>query len=153
MQKKDKETLAQYVTRIVKEKDLTHQEVRRLARGKITDGYVRGIMTGKARNPSVDKLKALGLGLGVSEDEIFRVARGLSTETGSKAQDQESRYRAIVNLMQASLKNSTIAELLLEASKLPIEKQEEALTMLRFVNNRKSEQSQSRKNALHQSRG
>lgn len=75
MAKTDKETLAQYVTRIIEEKELTHQEVRRLARGKITDGYVRGIMTGKATNVSVDKLKALACGLGVSEDEIFRVAR------------------------------------------------------------------------------
>jgi transcriptional regulator with XRE-family HTH domain len=147
MPKADKETLAQYVTRIIKEKELTHQEVRQLARGKITDGYVRGIMTGKARNPSVDKLKALARGLGVPEDEVFRVARGLLADAESKSQEQESNYRLIVNLMSASLKNKTLSELLLEASRLPLESQEEAVTLLKFLNARKSGASQSRRKA------
>lgn len=147
MPKKEKETLAQYVTRIIKEKDLTHQEVRRLARGKITDGYVRGLMTGKARNPSVDKLKALAVGLGVSEDEIFRVARGLPFDADGKSQEQESNYRLIVNLMAASLKNKPLTELLLEVASLPIESHEEAVRLLRFLNARKSGASQSRKKA------
>ncbi len=147
MPKAKKETLAQYVARVIKEKDLTHQEVRKLARGKITDGYVRGIMTGKARNPSVDKLKALARGLGVSEDEIFRVARGLPQDADSKSQEQESNYRLIVNLMSASLKNKTLSELLLEASRLPLESQEEAVTLLKFLNARKSRASQSRRRA------
>lgn len=147
MPKADKETLAQYVTRIVKEKELTHQEVRRMARGKITDGYVRGIMTGKARNLSVDKLKALALGLGVSEDEIFRIARGLPADSDGKSQEHESNYRLIVNLMSASLKNKTLAELLLEVSRLSLESQDEAVRLLKFVNTRKSGASQSRKKA------
>ena len=147
MPKKDLETLAQFVTRIIKEKELTHQEVRKLASGKITDGYVRGLMTGKARNPSVDKLKALARGLGVSEDEIFRVARGLPPNAGSKSQEQESNYRLIVNLMSASLKNKTLAELLFEVARLPLESQEEAVRLLTFLNTRKSGSSQSRKKA------
>lgn len=147
MPKADKESLAQYVTRIIKEKELTHQEVRKLARGKITDGYVRGIMTGKARNLSVDKLKALALGLGVSEDEIFRVARGLPPDADSESQDHAANYRLIVSLMLASLKNKTLSELLLEASRLPLESQEEAVRLLKFLNARKSGASQSRKKA------
>lgn len=147
MAKKDQETLAQYVTRVIKEKDLTHQEVRKLARGKITDGYVRGIMTGKARNPSVDKLKALALGLGVSEDEIFKVARGLPLESDGKSQEQESNYRLIVNLMSASLKNKTLADLLEEVARLPIESHDEAVRLLMFLNSRKSNASQSRRKA------
>ena len=147
MAKTDKETLAQYVTRTIKEKELTHQEVRKLARGKITDGYVRGIMTGKATNVSVDKLKALACGLGVSEDEIFRVARGLPSGNDSTAQEHESNYRLIVNLMSASLKNKALAELLIEASKLPLESQEETVRLLKFLNARRSGASQSRKKA------
>ena len=147
MAKTDKETLAQYVTRTIKEKELTHQEVRKLARGKITDGYVRGIMTGKATNVSVDKLKALACGLGVSEDEIFRVARGLPSGNDSTAQEHESNYRLIVNLMSASLKNKALAGLLMEASKLPLESQEEAVRLLKFLNARRSGASQSRKKA------
>ena len=147
MPKAEKETLAQYVARVIKEKELTHQEVRKLARDKITDGYVRGIMTGKATNVSVDKLKALARGLGVSEDEIFRVARGLPPDADGKSQEHESNYRLIVNLMSASLKNKTLAELLLEVSRLPLESQEEAVRLLKFLNTRKSGASQSRKKA------
>jgi transcriptional regulator with XRE-family HTH domain len=147
MPKANQETLAQYVTRIIKEKRFTHKEVRQLAGGKITDGYVRGIMTGKARNPSVDKLKALARGLGVSEDEVFSVARGLPPDADSKSHEQESNYRLIVNLMSASLKNRTLAELLLEASRLPLESQEEAVTLLKFLNARKSGASRARRKA------
>jgi hypothetical protein len=49
--------------------------------------------------------------------------------------------------MSASLKNKTLAELLLEVSRLPLESQEEAVRLLKFLNTRKSGASQSRKKA------
>ena len=139
------ETLAQYVARIISEKNLKHHEVKEISGGEITDGYVRGIMTGKARNPSVDKLKALALGLGVSEDEIFRVARGLPYE--GEHHEQQSNYRVIVNLMSASLKNRTLTELLEEAARLTPESQEEAVRLLRGLNSRKRHSTRSRRKA------
>jgi transcriptional regulator with XRE-family HTH domain len=128
------ETLAEYVTRIINEKGLKHQEVRKLSGGKITDGYVRGIMTGRADNLSVAKLKALARGLGVPEDDIFKVARGLPLDASRKYLEQQPRYATIVNLMSASLKNRTLAELLSEVARLPLESQEEALSSLRYLN-------------------
>lgn len=139
------ETLAQYVARVISEKNLRHHEVKEISGGEITDGYVRGIMTGKARNPSVDKLKALALGLGVSEDEIFRVARGLPSE--GEHHEKQSNYRIIVNLMSASLKNRTLTELLEEAARLTPESQEEAVRLLRGLNSRKGHSTRSRKKA------
>ena len=143
MSRPKQETLAEYVARIIGEKRLKHHEVKEISGGEITDGYVRGIMTGKARNPSVDKLKALALGLGVSEDEIFRVARGLPYE--SEHREQQSNYRVIVNLMSASLKNRTLTELLEEAARLPLESQEEAVKLLRNLNSRKGQASRGKK--------
>ncbi|SRR6266852_1830558 len=129
------ETLAEYVTRIINEKGLKHQEVRKLSGGKITDGYVRAIMTGTADNLSVAKLKALARGLGVPEDDIFKVARGLPLDADRKNEEkQQPRYSTIVNLMSASLKNRTLAELLSEVASLPLESQEEALSSLRYLN-------------------
>lgn len=128
------ETLAEYVTRIINEKGLKHQEVRKLSGGKITDGYVRAIMTGTADNLSVAKLKALARGLGVPEDDVFRVARGLPLDADRKAQEQHPGYHTIVNLMAASLKNRTLAELLSEVARLPLESQEEALSTFRYLN-------------------
>ena len=143
MPRPDRETLAQYVARIIREKGLKHHEVRLLSGGGITDGYVRGIMTEKAKNPSVDKLKALARGLGVSEDEIFRVARGLPLQSEGKLSEQQPNYRVIVNLMSASLKNRSLAELLVEVARLPFESQEEAVKALRYLNARKHRLSRS----------
>ncbi|HEY3136597.1 MAG TPA: hypothetical protein VGL29_11275 [Blastocatellia bacterium] len=140
------ETLAGYVTRIINEKGLKHQEVRKLSGGKITDGYVRAIMTGTADNLSVAKLKALARGLGVPEDDIFKVARGLSLDADRKNEEQQQpRYSTIVNLMSASLKNRTLAELLSEVERLPLESQEEALRMMRYLNSREQRASRSRR--------
>ena len=143
-----KETLGQYVARVVKERGLKHHEVREMSGGKITDGYVRGIMTGKAKNPSVEKLKALARGLGVSEDEIFRVARGVTSEGEAKTKDYQPNYQVIVNLISASLKNRTLAELLSEVSKLTFDSQEEALRVLSYMNGRKQRSSRSKKKGL-----
>jgi transcriptional regulator with XRE-family HTH domain len=137
MSETDIETLAQYVARIIKEKNLKHHEVKELSGGRITDGYVRGIMTGKASNPSVDKLKALSLGLGVSEDEIFRVARGLPVESDDKRKVNETNYQVVLDIIVASRKNRTLAELLCEASRLSPESLEEAVSLLKFLNTRK----------------
>ena len=142
-----RETLAEYVCRVFKKRGLKHHEVREMSGGKITDGYVRGIMTGKAKNPSVDKLKALARGLGVSEDEIFRVARGVTTEGEAKTRDSQLNYQLVVNLMSNSLKNRTLAELLSEVARLSFDSQEEALKVLSYLNERKLRSSRSKKKA------
>jgi transcriptional regulator with XRE-family HTH domain len=71
------ETLAQYVKRILDEKQLTMTDVEERSEKGIADAYVANIMRGLATNPSVDKLKALAVGLGEPEDDVFKVARGL----------------------------------------------------------------------------
>ena len=72
--------LGEYVKRVMKLKGLTQKDVQRVSGGKITDGYVASISIGRARNPSVDKLKALADGLGVDMDELFHVACGLPVD-------------------------------------------------------------------------
>jgi transcriptional regulator with XRE-family HTH domain len=71
------ETLSQYVKRILIEKQFTHKSVEERSEKGITDAYVGSIVNGSAKNPSVDKLKALAVGLDEPEDEVFKVARGL----------------------------------------------------------------------------
>lgn len=72
-----KETLMDYVRRVMDEKGLKPGDVQRNSRGKISDSYVNTILT-EPKNLSVEKLKALALGLGVPEDDVFDVARGYS---------------------------------------------------------------------------
>jgi transcriptional regulator with XRE-family HTH domain len=72
-----KHDLGEYVKRVMKLKGLTQKDVQRMSGGRITDGYVASITTGRAKNLSVDKLRALADGLGVDTDELFHVACGL----------------------------------------------------------------------------
>ncbi len=71
------ETLAEYIKRILGEKQLTLREVQKRSGHRIADAYVAHIVQGRASNLSVDKLKALAVGLGEPEEAIFKVARGL----------------------------------------------------------------------------
>lgn len=136
MPEKKPETLAQYVTRIIKEKRLKHHEVSQLSGGEITDGYIRGIMTGKANNPSVKKLQALARGLMVDEDEIFRVARGMTLHGKGTSQPDETIYHSIAAVMLAAMKDPTVMELLSELLTLPRESHEDAARVLTGLNAR-----------------
>lgn len=71
-----RETLAQYVKRVMKEKGLNPPAVEKLSGKKITDAYVVSIVSGKQKNPSVSKLVALAEGLGVDDVELFKIAKG-----------------------------------------------------------------------------
>jgi transcriptional regulator with XRE-family HTH domain len=71
------ESLSAYVRRIMAKKNLTFADIELRSRKLITGGYVRDIVSEKTTNPTVDKLKALARGLGVGDDEIFDVARGV----------------------------------------------------------------------------
>lgn len=79
------ETLSQYVKRILKEKQMTMKNVQERSEGGIADAYVGSIVSGVAKNPSVDKLKALAQGLGEPEDDVFKVARGLPLDHEEEA--------------------------------------------------------------------
>src|SRR6266852_6206395 len=75
-----KHELGEYVKRVMKLKGLTQKDVQRMSGGRITDGYVASITTGRARNLSVDKIAALADGLGVDTDELFHIACGTAED-------------------------------------------------------------------------
>src|ERR1041384_6457543 len=79
------EALSQYVRRILKEKQMTMKNVQERSEGGIADAYVGSIVNGVARNLSVDKLKALAIGLGEPEDDVFKAARGLPLDYEEEA--------------------------------------------------------------------
>lgn len=76
------ENLADYVRRARTAKGLSTTDVESASRiggaKGISDAYVTRIENGYVTNVSPDKLHALAKGLGVSEDELFAVARGRS---------------------------------------------------------------------------
>jgi transcriptional regulator with XRE-family HTH domain len=72
--------LRDYVREVASQKNLSDREIEKRSRKGITASYIGDIKNGQVDNPSVKKLQALARGLGVSEDEIFRVARGVPIE-------------------------------------------------------------------------
>ena len=90
MRRLGKEELADYVSRVIKQKQLKLRDVERRAGGEITNGYVSGIINNRIKNISLEKLKALARGLEVDVYELFKAAmdepRQLADEVSSYAQ-------------------------------------------------------------------
>ena len=109
------ETLSEYVKRVMTEKRLTLREVARLSGSRITQGYVGGIVQGLHTNPSVEKLKALAAGLGVDENEAFRVARGLEAKLPSSleemSRDREANL-AFLDMMKSTVDDPVLMKIL-----------------------------------------
>ena len=76
MRRVGKEKLADYVRRVMKQKQLKLRDVERRSGGDITNGYISGIITGRINNLSLEKLKALAKGLDVDVHELFSAAMG-----------------------------------------------------------------------------
>jgi transcriptional regulator with XRE-family HTH domain len=101
MAKKQKEDLADFVRRILKDKNLTTRDVEERARRKgksINNGYVSRIVSRTATNLTVDRLKALALGLGVRQKDIFD--RVLDEPLESEAEYQGSDFALLFSKYQ-----------------------------------------------------
>lgn len=106
------ETLSQYVRRILAEKQLTHKSVEERSEKGITDAYIGSIVKGKARNLSVDRLKALAVGLDEPEDDIFNVARGLPLDYKSEGRRDPWPSAALANAIQRIVSNPELTKIL-----------------------------------------
>jgi transcriptional regulator with XRE-family HTH domain len=74
------ESLRDYVRRIISEKGLNYREVSRRTGGAISHATVGDIVNGVSKDVRTATLRSLAKGLGVSEDEVFAVARGKEAE-------------------------------------------------------------------------
>jgi transcriptional regulator with XRE-family HTH domain len=138
MAKKETGDLARYIARVLKEKGLSLHDVQVMSGWKITDAYVSSIIRGRATNPSVEKLQALALGLGVDEDEIFRVARGL-TGTGVRDRNADPWHSVMVlRLMEQVISKPGLRDLLEEL--LDLSEEDRAIVLRTAQSFRKSPQ-------------
>lgn len=76
----ERETLADYVRRLIRDKDLSYRQVAQRSGGEISHATVSDIINGRITNPSTSTLVALAKGLGVPVEEVFAVARGKDPE-------------------------------------------------------------------------
>lgn len=86
-------TISEYVRRVLDENELSQHDVERRSQGRITNSYLSKLLSGSATNLTVEKLKALADGLGVSHAQIAEVAFELK---GSLTQDrEEEEFKAL----------------------------------------------------------
>lgn len=79
--KTEQESLADYVRRVIRDKDLSYRKVAIQSGGKVSHATVSDIINGNQRDLKTETLRGLAKGLGVSEEEIFAVARGKTLDT------------------------------------------------------------------------
>ncbi|HEX8287867.1 MAG TPA: helix-turn-helix transcriptional regulator [Pyrinomonadaceae bacterium] len=98
----DTETLAGFVSKAMKEKDLTARDVEEKSGGNISHSYVNKIKNGDAKNPSPASLKALAKGLDEPEEIIFAIVRGvMPDEDEIERIEIEAMYKKRKNLSPA----------------------------------------------------
>ena len=68
-----KETLKEYVKRIMEQRNLGVRDVERISGKKITASHVSKVLNGSAANLTTDKTVGLALGLGVDPHEVFSI--------------------------------------------------------------------------------
>ncbi|HJQ68780.1 MAG TPA: helix-turn-helix domain-containing protein [Blastocatellia bacterium] len=137
MIKTDEGDLSKYVRRIMKQKGLTQRDVELRSEGRITDGYVADILRGAAKNPSVEKLKALAVGLGVDLREIFDVACGPAERTAGEPRGADRLDSvSFLEMMLEVAESPVLMELIEEATQLWPEERAVALLMLKSINER-----------------
>jgi len=129
-----REDLSQFVSRIIKQKGITVRDVQTQSGGRISNGYVSDIMSGKQSNPTVNKLMALAAGLGIDVRELFEAAIDLSDESREGVEVEEIDSMALVSLMEKVVRNPRLGTLVHEAAQLPEEEQEVMLKAVRSFN-------------------
>jgi transcriptional regulator with XRE-family HTH domain len=75
--------IGNYLSKVMSDKGLSTYDVERKSGNEINQSYVNKIKNGLIENPSPDKIAALAKGLGIPEEELFNIVRGVSAEPSS----------------------------------------------------------------------
>jgi transcriptional regulator with XRE-family HTH domain len=129
------ETLGEYLKRIMSEKRLTMIDVQERSDRKITDAYIANLVKGIASNPSVDKLKALAVGLGEPEENVFKIARGVPLDGSEEQNGEPWSAGGIVKAMELIIASPERTQILRELMQMPIR---DLKAVLQFIQSMKS---------------
>ncbi|HYP28779.1 MAG TPA: hypothetical protein VE262_18855, partial [Blastocatellia bacterium] len=84
-------------------------------------------------NLSIQKLKALARGLGVDEEEVFRVARGVCKGKEADGARDQAQVLEVLDLMKEVAQNAVVKTILEELVKLPPNPQKVVLKTVRAL--------------------
>ena len=119
MARSNTEDLSQYVSRLMREKGFSVRDVWVKSKKRIGTSYVNSIVNGNAKNLSVEKLKALAVGLEADEGELFGVARGQSTRPAdNRATSRQPTSLVVLDLRKKVVISPDVAEILQEVLRM-----------------------------------
>jgi transcriptional regulator with XRE-family HTH domain len=124
-----KESLSEYVKRVMQQKGLGVRDVERNAKKRITNSHISKVLAGTAKNLQADKIVALAAGLQVSPHEVFSVISG--TE-----QTQRPDLMIFADIMQKVAMRPLLLEVLQELLRFEDKDYGGILTALRFMSER-----------------
>ncbi len=134
MRRLGKEKLGDYVRRVMNQKQLKLRDAERRAGGEITNGYISGIINGRIRNVSLEKLKALAKGLEVDVYELFSAAMGEARPLA----EEETPYTQpdlswLLGLMQEIAASPELLKILHELVQMPSKDREIVIKVIESI--------------------
>jgi transcriptional regulator with XRE-family HTH domain len=123
-----KETLAEYVTRIMHQKNLKPADVRENCGKKLSGSYILRVAKGTMDNLTIETILALAEGLEVSPHEIFNAACG-EDETESKVDPL-----LLVDTMRKLVLNPQLIPVVHELAKFSPKQQVRVLESVKALN-------------------
>ena len=124
-----KETLQDYVKRIMDEKNLGVRDIARNSGNKVSASHVSKVLSGEAENLTASKIVGLALGLKVDPHEVFSIITDYPIPYAASAD-----MVAFADVVQKLVSNPRLIEVLQLWTKLPAK--EEAL-LLRSLQHKK----------------
>lgn len=132
-----KESLSEYVNRVMQQKGLGVRDVERNSQKKITNSHISKVLAGTAKNLQADKIVALAAGLQVSPHEVFSVISGAE-------QTERPDLLVFADIMQKVAMRPLLLEVLQELLRFEEKDYIDMLTALRFMSER-NQKTQKRK--------
>ena len=125
------ETLAEYVTRTLRQKDLSLRQVEANCGKKLTASYIGRIAKGKFKNPSMEAVAALAEGLGVDLEELFVAAYG------KRPSETETNLLVFADAVQKLAMNPELIDLVRGWEKLNEKQRKGILSTFSFFGQKK----------------
>lgn len=69
--------LSTFIKQIMAARGFSYRDIEARSGGRISHGYVNSLVRGTHKNPTVEKISALAKGLGVPEDTLTKVVKGI----------------------------------------------------------------------------
>ena len=128
-----KETLSQFVQRIMRQKGLNLIDVERGSRHLISSSYIGRVLNGTVKNLTTDKMIALARGLDVDPYQIFAASYG-----EPPAKQDTANMLIVLDMMQKLVVNPEVLEAVEELLRMPPKERDVLLQPFKRINKQKA---------------